>query len=464
MSRKGIPATPSMADKNLVRPTNRHHYVTGGLATIALGLFVAAAALAVVKPSSQIDLPAVTETSRSLALPSPFPEASAKFSSPFIDETRIKPGDTVSALLQRLDVDESGLLAFLTHDKSARSIYKLYPGRTVQAALDEAGQLVWLRYYHTPASSQDGKPLSQWLEVRPDGSGGFEAAEQSEQAHTHVRVAEGEIESSLFGATDKADIPDSITLQMAEILSSKIDFMRDLRKGDRFRVVYETHNAQGSDVGSGRILALQFINRDKNYDAVWFKPSDASGGYYDFDGRSMRGAFLRSALKFTRVSSTFGGRKHPIHGTYRNHKGVDYAAPAGTPIHATADGTVSFIGAQRGYGNVIILQHHGKYSTLYAHQRGFAKGLKKGSKVEQGQLIGYVGSTGWATGPHLHYEFRIGNQHVDPLSVDLPIARTLEGPDRKAFETMLAGYKQQIDMLAALQEDQIQLAGLASGG
>ncbi|MDX3893812.1 M23 family metallopeptidase [Pusillimonas sp.] len=453
-----------MADKTLVRPTNRHHYVTGGLATIALGLFVAAAALAVVKPSSQIDLPAITETSRSLALPSPFPEASAKFSSPFIDETRIKPGDTVSALLQRLDVDESGLLAFLTHDKSARSIYKLYPGRTVQAALDEAGQLVWLRYYHTPASSQGGKPLSQWLEVRPDGSGGFEAAEQSEQAHTHVRVAEGEIESSLFGATDKADIPDSITLQMAEILSSKIDFMRDLRKGDRFRVVYETHNAQGSDVGSGRILALQFINRDKSYDAVWFKPSDASGGYYDFDGRSMRGAFLRSALKFTRVSSTFGGRKHPIHGTYRNHKGVDYAAPAGTPIHATADGTVSFIGAQRGYGNVVILQHHGKYSTLYAHQRGFAKGLKKGSKVEQGQLIGYVGSTGWATGPHLHYEFRIGNQHVDPLSVDLPIARTLEGPDRKAFETALAGYKQQIDMLAALQEDQIQLAGLASGG
>ena len=460
MSTKGNPATPS-ADKNLVRPSNRHHYVTGGLATIALGLFVAAAALAVVKPSSQADLPAFTETSSNLALPSPFPEAAATFSSPFIDETRIKPGDTVSALLQRLDVDEPGLLSFLTHDKSARSIYKLYPGRTVQAALDEAGQLVWLRYYHTPSSSQNGVALSEWLEVRPDGNDGFQASEQSEQAHTHVRVAEGEIESSLFGATDKADIPDSITLQMAEILSSKIDFMRDLRKGDRFRVVYETHNAQGRDVGSGRILALQFINRDKSYDAVWFKPSDSSGGYYDFDGRSMRGAFLRSALKFTRVSSTFGGRRHPIHGTYRNHKGVDYAAPSGTPIHATADGTVSFIGTQRGYGNVVILQHHGQYSTLYAHQRGFAKGLKKGSKVEQGQLIGYVGSTGWATGPHLHYEFRIGKKHVDPLSVDLPIARTLEGADRKAFDTALAGYKQQIDMLAALQEDQIQLASLS---
>ena len=458
MFRKGNPATPSLADKNFVRRSNRHHYFTAGLATVALGLFVAAAALAVVKPSSQTGLPAITETSRSLALPAPFPQAHTQFSSPFIDETRIKPGDTVSALLQRLDVDESGLLAFLTHDKSARSIYKLYPGRTVQAALDEKGSLVWLRYYHTPASSQDGISVSQWLEVQPDGNGSFEASEQSEQAQTHVRVAEGEIVSSLFGATDQAGIPDAITLQMAEVLSSQIDFMRDLREGDRFRVIYETHSAQGRDVGSGRILALQFNNRNKNHNAVWFDPSDGKGGYYDFEGRSMRGAFLRSALKFTRVSSTFGKRRHPIHGTYRNHNGVDYAAPSGTPIHATADGTISFIGTQRGYGNVIILQHHGEYSTLYAHQRNFAKGLKKGSKVEQGQLIGYVGATGWATGPHLHYEFRIGNTHVDPLSVDLPIARTLEGADRKAFDTALTTYKQQIDMLAALQEGQVQLA------
>lgn len=448
-----------MAGKSFARPPNRlHRYLTRSLATVALGLFAGAAALAVVQPSSQAGLPAFSETSRNLALPTPFPQAAAAFSSPFIDETRIKPGDTVSNLLQRLDVDESGLLTFLTHDKSARSIYKLYPGRTVQAALDENGAMVWLRYYHTPASSQDGVSLSQWLEVRPDGNGGFEAAEQSEQAQTHVRVAQGEIESSLFGATDEAGIPDTITLQMAEILSSKIDFMRDLRKGDRFRVIYETHNAQGRDVGSGRILALQFTNRDKTHDAVWFKPSEGRGGYYDFDGRSMRGAFLRSALKFSRVSSTFGKRKHPIHGTYRNHNGVDYAAPSGTPIHATADGTVSFIGTQRGYGNVIILQHHGKYSTLYAHQRGFAKGLKKGSKVEQGQLIGYVGATGWATGPHLHYEFRVGSTHVDPLSVDLPVARTLEGVDRKAFDTALSGYKQQIQMLAALQDDSRQLA------
>lgn len=458
MSRTGNSVDSSVAGNNLARPANRHHYVTRVLATFALGLFAAAAALAVVKPSSQADLPDFTHTSTNLALPTPFPEPALTYSSPFIDETRIIPGDTVSALLQRLDVDERGLLTFLTHEKAARSIYKLYPGRTVQAAHNESGELVWLRYYHTPAATQDGVSTSRWLEVRPDGQGGYQAAEQSEQAETHVRVAEGEIVSSLFGATDQADIPDSITLQMAEILSSKIDFMRDLRKGDRFRVVYETHNAQGRDVGSGRILALQFVNGQKTHDAVWFKASDSSGGYYDFEGRSMRGAFLRSALKFSRVSSTFGKRRHPIHGTYRNHNGVDYAAPTGTPIHATADGTVSFIGTQRGYGKVIILQHHGKYSTLYAHQHRFAKGLKKGSKVEQGQLIGYVGSTGWATGPHLHYEFRIGQKHVDPLSVDLPVARALEGKDLKAFETALAGYKQQIQMLAALQEDQVQLA------
>ncbi|WP_301116663.1 M23 family metallopeptidase [Pusillimonas sp. (ex Stolz et al. 2005)] len=458
MSIKGNSANPSMAGKNLARRSTHHHYISGGLATIALGLFVAAAALAVVKPSSHIDPPAFTQTRTTLPLPAPFPEASLKYSSPFIDETRIRPGDTVSALLQRLDVDEEGLLSFLTHDKSARSIYKLYPGRVVQAALNEEGQLVWLRYYHTPAATQDGTSMSRWLEVRPDGNGGFQASEEAEQAQTHVRVAEGEITSSLFGATDAAGIPDAITLQMAEILGSKIDFMRDLRQGDRFRIIYEAHHAQGRDVGSGRILALQFVNGNKTHDAVWFKPSDGSGGYYDFEGQSMRGAFLRSALKFSRVSSTFGKRRHPIHGTYRNHNGVDYAAPTGTPIHATADGTVAFIGTQRGYGKTIILQHHGKYSTLYAHQSRFAKGLKKGSKVEQGQLIGYVGSTGWATGPHLHYEFRIGNRHVDPLSVDLPVARSLEGKDRQAFQAVVAEHKQQIAMLAALQEGHVQLA------
>jgi len=458
MLNKGNPATPSSAGQ-AIRPHNRHHYITGGLALVALGLFAAAAALAVVKPPADARMPPLSEARLKLALPESLDLSAADgFSAPFIDETRIRPGDTLAAILQRLNVQEPGLLGFLTHDKSARSIYKLYPGRSVQAALDQHGQLAWLRYYHTPATTDNGRFVSKWLEIRHSGPQRFTAAEKTQAADTQMRIAEGQIESSLFGATDAAGIPDGITLQMADILSSKIDFVRGLRQGDRFRVIYETHTHQGKEVGAGRVLALEFNNGGKTYQAVWFAPKDGRGGYYDFDGRSMKGAFLRTALKFTRISSTFGMRKHPLHGNWVGHKGVDYAAPSGTPIHATADGTVAFIGRQNGYGNVIILKHDGKYSTLYAHQRAFAKGLKQGSKVRQGQLIGYVGATGWATGPHLHYEFRVNNTPVDPLSVTLPVARTLKGADHKAFQTALAGYRQHLQMLAALQDGNVQLA------
>src|SRR5699024_3605760 len=188
-------------------------------------------------------------------------------------------------------------------------------------------------------------------------------------------------------------------------------------------------------------LALEFKNGSKTYSAAYFKPTDGPSGYYDFDGRSLKGAFLKTALKFTRISSKFGMRKHPIRGKWTGHKGVDYAAPSGTPIHATADGTIEFVGQQRGYGNVEIIKHHNQYSTLYAHQSRFVKGLKKGMKVAQGDQIGYVGATGWATGPHLHYEFRVNGKPVDPLSVDLPVARALEGADKQAFDKQLARYQ-----------------------
>ncbi|NLJ63021.1 MAG: M23 family metallopeptidase, partial [Alcaligenaceae bacterium] len=193
-------------------------------------------------------------------------------------------------------------------------------------------------------------------------------------------------------------------------------------------------------------------NQGKTHEAMWFAPDGEGGGYYDFAGQSSQGAFLRNALKFTRISSTFGGRRHPIHGNWRNHNGVDYAAPTGTPIHATADGVVKSIGNQRGYGKTIELEHHSGYSTLYAHQSRFAPNLKKGDRVSQGQLIGYVGSTGWATGPHLHYEFRINNKPVDPLAVDLPVAKVLDPKQRAAFDTVAAQYKNQFAVLKGLNE------------
>lgn len=456
MLKKGTPTATSLVNPQ-ARP-RKHHYFTNGLVFMAFGLFATAAALAVVKPSAPP--PPVYQAHQSLALPALLPArvAQTQFSAPFVDETRIRPGDTLAAVLQRLNIHEDKLLPFLVHDKDARSIYKLYPGRSVQAALDENGDLAWLRYYHTPGTTDNGGFVSKWLEITPTGDGGYTAAEHSQATDTQIRMGEGEIASSLFGATDAAGIPDAITQQMANIMASKIDFMQDLRKGDQFRVIYETHAHAGKDVGSGRVLAMEFVNQGKTYTAVWFKPKNGAGGYYDFSGSSLKGAFLRTALQFTRISSTFGMRKHPIHGVWKGHQGVDYAAPRGTPIHATADGTVEFIGQQNGYGNVIILKHYNKITTLYAHQSRFAPGLKKGDTVEQGQLIGYVGATGWATGPHLHYEFRIADRPVDPLSVDLPVARALEGADRQAFNNQVGSYEQDIRMLASLQADHVQLA------
>ncbi|GAA0224616.1 peptidoglycan DD-metalloendopeptidase family protein [Castellaniella daejeonensis] len=435
-------------------PQQRRHHVTRSLLFAAGGLFLTAAALAVVQPSTPPE--PIFQARQTLDLP-PQHVAGDQKAAPYIASTRIRRGDTVSDLLNRLGVHEDGLLAFLTHDERARSIYKLYPGRTVQAALDEQGRMVWLRYTHTPGTTEKSGLVSAWLEVRP-ADGGFSAQERTTAAIRETRIAEGEITSSLFGAADQAQIPDAITMEMVDILGSRIDFLKDLRKGDRFRIVYDAYMHDGEEVGTGHIRALEFINRGKTYSAVWFQKGQESGGYYDFSGASLKGAFLRTAIKFTRISSRFGMRMHPIHKHWTGHKGVDYAAPSGTPIHATADGTVEFIGRQNGYGNVIILKNFGKYSTLYAHQSRFAKGLKKGDRVQQGQLIGYVGSTGWATGPHLHYEFRIDNRPVDPLAVDLPVARTLEPADRKAFQDVVALYRPQIELMARLQDSRIQIA------
>ncbi len=434
--------------------TQRHRHITRSLLFAAGGLFLTAAALAVVKPATPPE--PVFQARQTLDLP-PMGRI-AHNAAPYIASTRIRRGDTVADLLHRLGIREDGLLTFLTHDDSARSIYKLFPGRSVQAALDDQGNLQWLRYAHTPGVGDKSGVASAWLEIQPDGHGGFDAQERTTAAVPETRIAEGEITSSLFGAADEAQLPDAITLEMVDILGSRIDFLKDLRKGDRFRVVYDAYMHDGQEVGSGRIHALEFINKDKTYSAVWFQGAQGQGGYYDFSGASLKGAFLRTAIKFTRISSRFGMRMHPVHKKWAGHNGVDYAAPSGTPIHATADGAVEFIGQQTGYGNVIVLKNFGKYSTLYAHQSRFASGLKKGDHVQQGQLIGYVGQTGWATGPHLHYEFRINNQPVDPLATDLPLARTMDTQDRKAFQALVARYQPQMDLLAQLQDERIQIA------
>jgi murein DD-endopeptidase MepM/ murein hydrolase activator NlpD len=373
---------------------------------------------------------------------------------PFITETRIRSGDTLATVLKRLDVSDANLLSFLTREPKARSAYKLIVGRSVQAATDDNGDLLWVRYYHTPNAESNGPGIARTLQITAI-KGGFVAEELLQPLETHVEVAVGTIRSSLFAATDIAGIPDGITLQMADVLSNKVDFLRGLRTGDQFRVVYETRTIGGRNAGTGRVLALEFINGGKTYNAVWFSPDGESGSYYNLEGESLRGAFLRNALKFSRISSTFGMRKLTgLQAWSGHHPGVDYAAPTGTPIHATADGTVDSVGWQNGYGNTIILKHHSRITTLYAHQSRFAAGLKAGMKVSQGDLIGYVGSTGWSTGPHLHYEFRVADKPIDPLTAtaNMPTAKPLADEHREQFAQVIAPFKQQLQVLAKFQE------------
>jgi murein DD-endopeptidase MepM/ murein hydrolase activator NlpD len=303
----------------------------------------------------------------------------------------------------------------------------------------------------------DGRLTSFSLPVGSSGSrivldrsdaGALALRETQDDAQvTMVEMRSGTVEHSLFGATDAAGVPDNVATQMAEIFGTEIDFHADLRKDDRFNVIYEMLYEEGNPVRAGRILAAEFINQGRRHAVVLHRSPGGKDQYYTDDGRSLRQGFLRSPLEFSRVSSSFGRRLHPIHNKWRSHNGVDFAAPRGTPVKATSDGTVEFAATQRGYGNIVILKHRGNTSTAYAHLNGFARGLKKGQAVGQGDVIGYVGSTGWATGPHLHYEVRIDDRPQDPMRVALPMADTLNARELAAFKRETAPLRQRFALL-----------------
>jgi murein DD-endopeptidase MepM/ murein hydrolase activator NlpD len=377
-----------------------------------------------VASDTQLDKLARHDVIQQLALPT---AEEAVFSLPaetaYRFSDRVQRGDTVAELLRRLGVDDPAAFNFLRTDKSARSIFQLRPGRTVQAVVNENHQLQSFRYLHSS---------DKYLQVTRE-AGGFRAQEVGMAPTVHQVFKSGVIRSSLYGATDAAGIPDAIANQMARIFSTDIDFHIDLRKGDRFAVVYEMLHQDGELLGPGRVLSAEFGNRGKTFEAYLFTDGDGSEGYYSADGQNRAKSFLRSALAFSRVSSGFGGRFHPLLRNWRQHTGVDFAAPRGTPIWATADGVVEFAGVKGGYGNVIEVRHMAGITTLYAHMSGFANGVRRGTRVSQGQIIGYVGATGWATGPHLHYEFKVSGIHQDPLRVALPKAEPLDARYLAAF-------------------------------
>ena len=347
----------------------------------------------------------------------------------FINEERVRSGDTLAALMQRLGIDDDEATAFIKADPIARGILQLRAGKRVQAQTNAEGRLIWMSAADN--DTRDAGPVRN-LVIRRDGEG-FKASLAAAALERRVEMRSGEIRSSLFAATDVAQIPDTVASQIVDMFSTSVDFATDLRRGDRFNVVYETFWQYGEYVRPGRILAAEFRNGGATYQTVWFEEPGKPGGYFGFDGKSLKKAFLKSPLEFSRVSSGFSMRVHPISGQWRAHKGVDFAAAVGTPIRASGDGVVDFAGTQSGYGNVVVIKHWSNYSTAYAHMSRFASNLRPGQKVNQGDVIGYVGMTGWSTGPHLHYEFRVNNEPRDPLSVDLPNVQPLAGAELQRF-------------------------------
>ena len=326
--------------------------------------------------------------------------------------------DTADTLLKRLGVDDGRAAAFLRSDATARDALLGRGGRNVTAETSDRNALLKLSARWSPENDGNFKRLV--IEKTPRG---FQSRIESAALTASTRLASGTIQSSLFAATDDAKIPDAIATQVAEIFSSDIDFHRALRKGDRFSIVYETLEGDAEPLRTGRVLSAEFVNNGKTFQAMWFQDpastglqtASSKGGYYTLDGQSLRRAYLASPMEFSRMSSGFKMRFHPVLQTWRAHLGVDYAAPTGTAVRSVGDGVVEFAGVQNGFGNVVFVNHGKQNTTVYAHLSRID--VRKGQSVSQSQTIGAVGSTGWTTGPHLHFEFRVNGQHRDPLTL-----------------------------------------------
>lgn len=338
---------------------------------------------------------------------------------------KVEKGDSLSTLFNKAGLPISLMYKVLDSSADAkRLLTQLIINQQVTFTLDEAGDLLSIvtkpNMLNTYSITKQGENF-QFL--------------HNAFTPTYKEVyAYGVINSSLFAAADKAGVPHNMILEIANAFGYDIDFALDLRQYDEFEAIFEQKLVKGKVVGTGNLLAARFVNRGKVFTAVRYVNKKGVVAYYRADGTSMKRAFIRTPVDFTRISSTFTlGRYHPILNKIRAHKGVDYAAPTGTAIRAAGAGRIVERGWKGGYGNAIVIQHGKTYSTLYGHMSRFAPDLKVGSHVQQGQTIGYVGMTGLATGPHLHYEFRVNGQHVDPLSVKLPMADPISAQEKAHF-------------------------------
>ena len=393
--------------------------ITASLAVLLLGTGVTAFGVAPLAPdASQLPVRQVLESVEPLAI-APQTDALADFRFSLFRTDNIRSSDTMDSVLRRLNIDDAAAASFLRTDPVAQAILAGRAGRRVTAEASNDQRLLKLSMR---LQADDETVFKRLVVVRNADGQGFSARLETAPYVSSAKLSSGTIQTSLFAATDEARIPEPVAVQLAEIFSGDIDFRRSLRKGDRFNVVYETLEADGEAVRTGRVLSAEFVNDGTSHQAMWFQPpgrdvigSPQKGGYYTLDGRSLRRAFLSSPVEFSRVSSGFSMRFHPILQTWRAHLGTDFAAATGTPARTVGDGTVEFAGVQNGYGNVVFIKHQNGTQTVYAHLSKI--NVQRGEAVSQGQTIGLVGATGWATGPHLHFEFRVGGTQQDPMTI-----------------------------------------------
>jgi murein DD-endopeptidase MepM/ murein hydrolase activator NlpD len=386
----------------------------------------------------------------SIPLPTPIESESVDLADP-IEEyqiatdarwntVKIKSGDTLASIFSN-----AGLKPIVTHtianlNQQTGVLKKIKPGQTIALNINQQGDLVNLKYQ---------PDITQTLVIKRLQGDTYESELQHHPLEPIPVFKTGIIETSLFEAAADNNIPDNIIMELAGIFGWDIDFALDIRKGDSFRVVYNELYKDGIKIRNGRILAAEFVNQGNTFQAVYYTDPKGDSGYYAPDGKSMRKAFLRSPVRFSRISSGFSRKRwHPVLSKWRSHKGVDYAAPKGTPVRSAGDGKITFQGTKGGYGKSVIIQHGGRYTTVYAHLSRYARGMKNGKRVKQGQVIGYVGKTGLATGPHLHYEFRVDGAHRNPLTVQLPAAEPIDKAYKPHFAEKTRPFLSMLELMA----------------
>ncbi|TAN49497.1 MAG: peptidase M23 [Methylococcaceae bacterium] len=408
----------------------RSALVTGLLATLAAG-----ASYALIGSDNNLAPPDVSQATYPLLLPK---HSSASLPKPDTEQTEaphrtthwVKPGETLQQIFAHLTLSPDDLRDVLNSGAAAHALKMLTPGRILMLQTQADDRLEKLVYQQTPVQSI----------IVQRGHKGFTVELSEHNVDRELTRVSSTIHNSLLHDGRRAGLSNKLIMQLADIFGWDVDFAQDLREGDRFTVIYELLYVNGEATGTGDILAAEFINQGKTYQALRYTNEQGHTDYYTAAGQGLQKAFLRTPVEYAHISSYFSlARKHPILNTIRAHKGVDYAAAVGTPVRSTGSGRIAFMGQQSGYGNVVVVEHNTKYSTLYGHLSRFGS-LKKGSPVRQGEIIGYVGQTGLATGPHLHYEFHVDGEHKDPLTVALPQTEPLKSRQMAAFRQHTLSY------------------------